>query len=205
MKTTIQKKAIVIVIAFLTILAFTLSSCQKEQTAQSGQTDQALQSTSAASQAVAETNYAYLVGEEPIEGPDKTVASNGDTITIHGEGTLSIHSKSVTGDGSFKHTNAAGTVLAKGTWTALGLNSFKSFGNSTDPTIPPNFEAGLAVIRIHLSPDGGGSGVDALLQITCVLPGASAPPGFEEGVKVVIQNVINFNKQVFGQTLFIRL
>jgi hypothetical protein len=205
MKTNIQKNALAIALSLLPILAFTLTSCQKERVAQPAQTDQAVQRSSATSQAVAETNYAYLVGEEPIEGPDKTVASNGDTITIHGEGTLSIHSKSVTGHGEFKHTNAAGTLLASGTWSALELNSFKSFGNSADPTLPPNFEAGLAVIRIHLSPDGGGAGVDALLQITCVLPGAKAPLGFEEGVKVVIQDVINFNKQVFGQTLFIRL
>ena len=203
MKTNIQKSAAVIVLAFLTIVAVTFSSCQKEQTAQPGQTDQALQRASAAS-GVAETNYVYLVGEEPIEGPDKTVASNGDTITIAGEGTLSIHSRSVTGGGSFKHTNAAGTVIASGTWSALRLNSFKSFGNSTLPTLPPNFEAGLAVIGIHLSPNGGGAGFDAILQITCVLPGTASPPGFEEGVRVVVQDVINFNKQVFGQTLFIR-
>ena len=205
MKTNIQKKTVVIVLSFLTILAFALSSCQKERAAQPAQTDQALQSTSAASNAVAETNYEYLVGEEPIEGPDKTVASNGDMIAIHGEGTLSIHSKSVTGHGEFEHTNAAGTLLASGTWDALALNSFKSFGPSADPGFPPNFEAGLAVLQIHLSPDGGGAGFDAILQITCVLPGAKAPAGYEEGVRVVVQDVINFNKQVFGQTLFIRL
>jgi hypothetical protein len=135
MKTNIQKKVVVIALSFLIILAFTLSSCQKEQAAQPAQTDQALQSTSAASQAVAETDYVYWVGLEPfIEGPDKTVASNGDTVIIEGEGTLSINPKSVTGNGSFEHINAAGTLLASGTWNALGLNSFKSFGNSTDPT-----------------------------------------------------------------------
>ena len=205
MKTNIQKKAVVIVLAFLTMLAVTLSSCQKEQTAQQAQTDQALQRKSVASQAVAETDYVYWVGLEPfIEGPDKTVASNGDIISIEGEGTLSINPKSVTGSGSFEHTNAAGTLLASGTWEALELLSFKSFGNSTDPTLPANFEAGLALIRIHLSPDAGGAGFDAILQISCVLPGAKYPPGFEEGVRVVVQDVINFNKQVHGQTLFIR-
>ncbi len=203
MKTINPKKAIVIAISFLTILAFTLTSCQKEQQlTQPAQTDQALQSNSVISEAVAETNYVYLLGVEPIEGPDKTVAPNGDTIIIEGSGTFSIHTKSVTGSGEFQHKNAAGTVLASGTWDALELNSFKSFGTPGAP-FPPEFEGGLAVIRIHLSPDGGGAGFDAILQVYCVIAGV-APPGFEEGVRVVIQDVINFNKQVHGQTLFIR-
>jgi|SRR5439155_5705519 len=202
MKTNIQKNALVIALSLLTILAFTFTSCQKEQVAQPAQTDQAVQSNSAASQAVAEVNYVYLLGEEPIEGPDKSVASNGDTIIIAGSGTLSIHSKSVTGGGEFQHKNAAGTVLARGTWNALQLNSFKSFG-TPGPPFPPEFEGGLAVILIHLSPDGGGIGLDAVLKVYCVIAGV-APPGFDEGVKVVIQDVINFNDPVHGQTLFIR-
>ena len=145
----------------------------------------------------------YLLGEEPIEGPDKSVASNGDTIIIAGSGTLSIHSKSVTGGGEFQHKNAAGTVLASGTWNALQLNSFKSFGTPGAP-FPSNFEAGLAVMQIHLSPDGGGAGVDAILQVYCVLPSPKVPSGFEEGIRLVIQDVINFNDPVHGQTLFIR-
>ena len=49
MKTNIQKNALVIALSLLNILAFTFTSCQKEQVAQPAQTDQAVQSNSAAS------------------------------------------------------------------------------------------------------------------------------------------------------------
>ncbi len=205
MKTNIQKNAFAVVLSFLTILAFTLTSCQKEQLTQRGQPGQALQSNPAISQAAAHVDYVYWVGLEPfIEGPDKIVAPNGDTMIIEGSGTLSIHAKSVTGEGSFEHVTSSGALLASGTWKALELLGFKSWGSSADPAFPTNFEAGKALIRIHLSPDAGGSGIDAILQIYCVLPGTKHPPAFEEGVRVVIQDVINFNDPVHGQTLFIR-
>ncbi len=206
MKTNIQKNAIVSAISFLTILA--LVSCQKEQQlTQPAKNDQASNLSASIAEAgkIAQTDYVYWVGLEPfIEGPDKTVAPNGDTIIIEGSGTFTIHTKSVTGNGEFQHKNAAGTLLASGTWNALELLSFVSWGSSIDPTLPPSFEAGKAHIRIHLSPDGGGNGFDAILQISCVLPGAKYPAGFEEGVRVVVSDVINFNDQVHGQTLFIR-
>ena len=40
--------------------------------------------------------------------PNVATASNGDTIVIAGEGTLSVHPKSVTGMGSFIHNFAGG-------------------------------------------------------------------------------------------------
>src|SRR6266487_4842233 len=159
MKTNIQKKSVVIVLSFLTILAFTLTSCHKEQQlTQPAKTDLALHSNLlsgdlssviAQSGKNAQTDYVYLLGVEPIEGPDKAVAPNGDTITIAGSGTFSIHAKSVTGNGWFQHTNDAGTLLASGTWNALQLMGFKSSGAPGSP-FPAGFEAGLATIRIHL-------------------------------------------------------
>ena len=214
MKRIIQKTSIITVLSCLTIFVFIITSCQKgHQSAQPAQTNSSLHSNlspgdlaSAVAQtgAVAQTDYVYLLGEEPIiEGPDKTVAPNGDTLTFEGSGTLSIHPKSVTGTGRFEHTDAAGNLLARGTWDALELLSFKSFG-TPGPPFDPSLEAGLALIRIHLSPDAGGAGFDAILQIYCVLPSPKVPPGFEEGINLVVQGVINFNKQVSGQTVFIR-
>jgi len=197
MKTILQKNASVFALSLLIMCVFTLVSCQKELTKSKAAQSSAQQNASA------HVDYVYLVGEEPtIEGPDKTVAPNGDTIIIEGSGTLSIHSKSVTGSGEFEHKNAAGTVLVSGTWEAQELISFKSFGTPGDP-FPPEFEGGKAVIRIHLSPSAGGDGFDALLQIYCVIAGV-APPGFGEGIRLVVPDVINFNTPVFGQTLFIR-
>jgi len=132
--------------------------------------------------------------------PDVASAPNGDTITIAGQGTLSIHPKSGTGGGSFIHKNASGTVLAQGTWTAQQLLSFVSYG--TMPGVPPNFEGGKALVRIHLSPSTGGAGFDGVLRITCLI--GSPPAGANEGIRLNVQGVINFNKEVSGNTLFIR-
>ncbi|HYU64916.1 MAG TPA: hypothetical protein VEK36_01435 [Candidatus Paceibacterota bacterium] len=209
MKTNIQKKAVLIALSVLTILAFALTSCKKEQVTNSTKGSQLHNNLSLAdvqnvisSQKVSQVDYVYLLGEEPLEGPDKTVAPNGDTIIIAGSGTLSIHAKSATGNGWFQHVTSTGTLLASGTWEALELISFKSFGTPGAP-FPPEFEGGLALIRIHLSPDAGGAGFDAILKVYCVIAGV-APPGFDEGIRLVIQDVINFNKQAGGQTLFIR-
>ena len=64
MKTTIQKIRVVIVLSFLAIVTFTLTSCQKEQVARSAQSDQALNSNSA----IAQADYQYLLGVNPITG-----------------------------------------------------------------------------------------------------------------------------------------
>src|SRR5215472_18473390 len=118
----------------------------------------------------ATVTYHYLAGAGllcPANCPDVASAPNGDTISISGSGTLSIHPASVTGGGSFTHKDASGTVLAEGTWTAQQLLSFVSYG--TGPPVPPNFEGGKALMLIHLSPSTGGSGFNGVLRITCLI------------------------------------
>lgn len=211
MKTIIQKqtrKIVLFIFAF-----FAVTSCQKEQTANAAKDQQLHKNISIAAlqefqqaifqnSRIAQTDYVYLLGEEPIEGPDETMAPNGDIITLAGSGTFSINPKSVTGSGLFKHTNASGAVLGMGTWSAIQLISFHSYGNSF-PDVPAELEGGLAVIRVHLSPAAGGPGFDAVLQIDCLL--GNPPAGSHEGIRLSIQDVINFNKEVEGETLFIRL
>ena len=132
--------------------------------------------------------------------PDVASAPNGDTITIAGQGTLSIDPKSVTGGGTYIHKNASGTVLDQGTWTAQQLLSFVSYG--TMPGVPPTFEGGKALVRIHLAPSTGGAGFDGVLRITCLI--GSPPAGAHEGIRLDVQGGSNFNKEVSGNTLFIR-
>src|SRR5713226_4503670 len=76
--------------------------------------------------------------------PDVAMATNGDTVTIAGSGTFTIHPDSVTGTGTFVHKDSSGTVLASGTWTATQLVSFVSYG-SAGSSFPPGFEGGKAV------------------------------------------------------------
>src|SRR5262245_9311266 len=102
-------------------------------------------------QAVADSgarDYQFLFGAgarcmlNPTFCPTLALAPNGDIIEFTGTGTFSIHPKSVSGAGNFIHRNAAGTVLASGTWTAVDLLSFHSYGSGAVQGLPANFEGG---------------------------------------------------------------
>ncbi len=145
-------------------------------------------------------SFRYFAGAGPVCAlapnacPDVARAENGDTIDIAGSGMLSIHDKTVTGKGTFMHRAPNGTLRASGFWTATDLLSFNSYGNS--PDLPPNLFGGLARIRVHLS-----AGFDAILEIDCEI--GKAPGGHSEGVRLVVDNGLNFNQKVSGFTVFV--
>ena len=127
-------------------------------------------------------------------------SSNDDTITLRVTGTLSVHPKSITARGTYVHKDASGATLETGTLTALALLSFDDFGSLP----PPNttVHGGRALARVHLTPSGGGDGSDAVLEIICTI---DANPAFadDEGMRLAVQDGINFNKIERGATLFI--
>lgn len=135
-----------------------------------------------------------------IPCPDVATASNGDTIVIEGHGTLSVHPKSVTGGGTFTHNFAEGS--GSGTWEAIELLSFKSYGSNVPGGLPASFEAGKAIIRVHLV--AGEMEAHGILTVGCLLGGPSEPGGAFEGVRLNLQGGPNFNKPDVGATLFIR-
>src|SRR5262245_7200705 len=90
--------------------------------------------------------YQYLIGTAFLESPDVAMAPNGATIALVGEGTFTIHPQSVTGGGTF-----TSDALGSGAWTATQLLGFHSYGSGSLQGTPPEFEGGLALIRIHLS------------------------------------------------------
>ena len=145
-------------------------------------------------------SFAFLAGTgllcalDPSACPDVARADNGDTVEITGSGMLSIHDKTVTGGGTFVHQAPDGTVRGAGTWTAMNLLSFTSYG--TQPDLPSNLFGGLARMRVHLS-----AGLDAILEIDCEI--GKAPGGHSEGVRLVVDNVLNFNQKVSGFTVFV--
>lgn len=146
---------------------------------------------------VASADSDPAVREYQIFGPgrNRSRASNGDVIDLSGQGTLSIHPKTVTGLGTFVHTNQAGNLVASGTWIAEELLRFHSYGPGT-----PGPEGGLALIRVHLVP----LAKDAILQIDCIM--GSPPAGAVEGIRLAIQDGgPNFNKEINGATLYTRL
>ena len=129
--------------------------------------------------------------------PDEATASNGDTIVIVGEGTLSVHPKSATGSGTFTHIFAAGGSVS-GTWEATGeLLNFRSYGPSpaTDPDtgeliFPESFEAGLARIPVELFV-GRDSVGNAILSVGCILPEVKMPGAAFEGSRLNVQGGLN--------------
>jgi hypothetical protein len=144
--------------------------------------------------------YAFILGEEPVEGPDVAMAANGDTVAITGTGALSIHPKSANGTGEFTHRNANGDVVATGTWTVQQLQSFNGYGCEAIESF--NVCGGHAVLQVVLDPGAaGGPTIPAVLQIDCLI--GNPPAGAAEGVRLAVQSGPNFNKEVSGETAFI--
>ena len=143
-----------------------------------------------------------LCGLDPTFCPTRALAPNGDVVEFTGTGTFNLRSKAVSAAGNFTHRNAAGTVLASGTWVGVELLSFHSFGSAAVQGLPANFEGGKALLRVRLSPAGGGA-LDAILRVTCDL-GGQIPAGSEEGIRLNVPGIINFIEEAGGNTLFIR-
>ena len=150
--------------------------------------------------------YGWHAGDAfvpPLVPPDVAEAANGDRIILTGTGTLTLHPKSATGGGTFTQTTAEGTVLATGTYTATELLSFESYGPS--PLLPSFLNSGQALIRVALVPDGSTTSIDGILRVECVLPGSTFPGGKEEGINLLLPGIANFNHQVSGATVFVRI
>ena len=188
---------VAIVLSMIAMSGLFFISCNKDDDNFTGGSKSDL---NASSQRLATVNYSYILGEEPVEGPDESSAPNGDVLVLTGSGTLSIYPKSVSGGGTFEHHNAAGVVKGTGTWSATQLTSFVSYGN--DPTLPPELEGGKSIMQIHLTPSSGGPGFNGILQVHCLI--GNFPAGAHEGVRLEVQGIINFNHEVEGETVFIR-
>lgn len=158
------------------------------------------------SQAMADNGHTMYVESD---NADPFFAAFPDGVA--GGNTLSVHPKSVQGTGFFIHNDENGNLMASGIWTATKLLSFKNYGPAEDPTFPfADGRAGFANIRVHLVADdgpGAGAEFDATLQIRCLLPGNdSTPPSWVEGIRITVQDGLNFNKTVEGGgTLFLDL
>lgn len=149
---------------------------------------------------------AFLTSVDPSFGPDVSMANNGDTIEVIGTGTMTVQTgrDEVTGGGTFVHKDSDGNVIGQGTWTADRLLSFRSYGNGVPQGLPDTFFGGRARMRVHLSPDGGGDGFEAILKIDCTL-GDKIPASAKEGVELnVFGSAPNFREEVSGATLFVK-
>jgi hypothetical protein len=143
-----------------------------------------------------------------MEQPNVAQAPNGDRVMVTGGGTFSVNPKSVSASGAFTHTTSSGTTLGSGTWTATQLLSYQSTGCGVvlGMTIPANFCGGLLGMRVLLTPTGG-QAREGILWVQCIIgpnPPNSRDDESEEGVRLDIPGVINFNKVVTGMNVYIR-
>jgi hypothetical protein len=163
--------------------------------------------------ALADPNNESATFELEIEVPNVAEAPNGDQVAITGSGVFSVHPKSVTASGGFIHTDADGNVLFTGTWEATGLRSFEFYGcgvlTFTDPdtVLPPNLCGGALKLAVTLTPDGTALALPGTLTIFCII-GPQTPATHEdpsgEGVTLVVNGVLNFNKIVSGMNVYIK-
>src|SRR5437867_9534682 len=111
MKSILHKSGITLLITAFIILA--LTSCKKEQVPIAKQDAQSSSDQNNDLQTAPRT-FQYLVGVDPIEGPDISVAEEGDTIAIAGSGTFTLSDYSITGNGWYMHTTKDGAHHQKG-------------------------------------------------------------------------------------------
>jgi hypothetical protein len=137
------------------------------------------------------------------------MADNGDVVLMSGVGSMNVSAKAASGGGTFTHMSGS-TLLASGTWEASRLLSFQFYGcgHLGTQVLPPNFCGGRAALDIQLVAHPAGQPdvtltAEGLLQIECLI--GDPPPSAEEGVRLNVQDVINFNKSVpeSGTTLFL--
>lgn len=136
-----------------------------------------------------------------LEVPNVAMASNGDTIALVGEGEFGVHPKSASGGGTFTLTFAGGGSVS-GTWTVNGLIDFQPYGCGVvfGEPIPPDLCGGRVVLDVTgQGPEGP---APAKVTIYCLI---GSPPGSaEEGVRVVVPGLSNFNKQVEGMNVYVK-
>jgi len=142
----------------------------------------------------------FLTDLDPLFGPDNATADNGDYVILIGTGTFNAATKAADGGGTFEHHHDDGSLFATGTWTASGVISFVSYG--TAAPFPTTFFGGKLALRVAATPAGEGAPtLPGTLTVYCLI--GSPPSGFEEGVRLNVYDLINFNMPSGGNTLFV--
>jgi hypothetical protein len=138
-----------------------------------------------------------------LEVPNVAQTPTGDMLSLTGEGTFGVHPKSATGGGSFTFTPAAGTGF-DGTWTVNKLVDFQPYGCGIvfGTPLPPNLCGGRLVLEVTATTPFGP--IRSQVTISCVI-GATTPPTAEEGVRIVVPRVGDFNRQIEGMNVYVKL
>src|SRR5439155_4822364 len=108
----------------------------------------------AANKFVFHVGDAFLAAVNPDFAPDFALSTaTGDRLQLSGTGTFNAGARSVGGGGTFEHRHADGSLFADGSWMAVGIVSWRSYGNGVPQGLPPNFFGGVLVILIEVHPN----------------------------------------------------
>jgi hypothetical protein len=129
--------------------------------------------------------------------PNHASAPNGDRLQLTANGTFQVHPKAVNVAGTFTHTDAAGNALGGGSFVATKLLSFQSYGCGIvlGMPIPPNFCGGKLMMEVLIT--SGSKQLEGVLWVFCIIgpnPPTSHDDLTEEGIRLNIKGVINFNR-----------
>src|SRR5438105_1983310 len=70
-------------------------------------------------------SHTYLI---VMEVPNVAEAPNGDRVAVTGLAQITVNPKSAQGGGQFTHTSSTGVVRGAGTWSAVDLLDYQSYG-----------------------------------------------------------------------------
>jgi hypothetical protein len=136
-----------------------------------------------------------------MEVPNSAQDPAGDTLSLTGEGTFSVHEKSASGGGHYTFTAADGTTF-RNTWTVDGLVAFQPYGCGVIGGSPiPSFLCGgrLVLDVSATTPAGTRSG-----QLTIYCEIGYPPASSEEGITAVIPSVGSFMRQTGGMNVYVK-
>jgi|SRR5580704_4151421 hypothetical protein len=134
-----------------------------------------------------------------MDMPQISQAANGEMVSITGSGVYSVNPKTVSATGTFTSQSSG-----SGTWVATQLLDFQPYGCGIlfGTPLPPNLCGGKVILRIVLTDSTSGQQFAGVLWVFCVI--GNPPSSVEEGARLNIIGLNNFNKIVSGGTVYVK-
>lgn len=128
-------------------------------------------------------------------------ATSGDRVELTGSGEFKPGTGGAAGGGTFVHRRADESEVAHGIWVVTGFASWTPGGGSLPLADgigeASEASAGIVTLNVRLIPEGGAP-LSAILEVHCLLPGASIDT--EEGIRLIVGPFVF--EQDGGGTLF---
>jgi hypothetical protein len=150
-------------------------------------------------------NGVAVAGGEDV-ATDRTT---GESITLTGSGHVRPRSHEAFGGGTFVHEDINGNEIASGSYHVTGFVGFQRLrGGDFGATglidgigDPDEASSGIMTVKIRFRAEGSTTGIDAVMEVHCNLPG-TVNPTFE-GVRLTIGGqTFEPDPQRHGLTLF---